>query len=85
MIDQESVDMPRDYTDIITIEAGKRGGKPCIRGMRIMVDDVLEYLASGMSEADVLADFPYLTREDIEACRAFDADRKLRVVSLSDA
>ena len=77
--------MSRDYTDIITIEPGKRGGKPCIRGMRITVDDVLEYLDSGMFEVKVLADFPYLTREDIEACRAFDADRKLRVVSLSDA
>ncbi len=68
--------MPQHYTDIITIEPGKRGGKPCIRGMRVTVDDVLEYLASGMTEAEVLADFPYLTREDIEACRAFDADRK---------
>ena len=77
--------MPQDYTGIITIEAGKRGGKPCIRGMRIMVDDVLEYLASGMSEDDVLADFPYLTRRDIEACRAFDTDRDQRVVSLSDS
>ena len=54
------------------------------QGHRVTVDDVLEYLASGMSEAEVLADFPYLTCEDIEACRAFDADRKLRVVSLSD-
>ena len=68
--------MPQDYTDIITIEPGKRGGKPCIRGMRITVNDVLEYLASDITEAEVLADFPYLTREDIEACRAFDADHK---------
>jgi uncharacterized protein (DUF433 family) len=75
--------MSLDYTDIITIEPGKRGGQPCIRGMRITVDDVLEYLASGMSEDEVLSDFPYLTREDIQACRAFDADRKLRVISLS--
>ena len=75
--------MSLDYTDIITIEPGKRGGQPCIRGMRITVDDVLEYLASGMSEDEILSDFPYLTREDIQACRAFDADRKLRVVSLS--
>ena len=66
--------MSQDYTNIITIEPGKCGGKPCIRGMRITVDDVLEYLASGMSEAKVLKDFPYLTREDVEACRAFDAD-----------
>ena len=70
-------DMSRDYTGIITIEPGKRGDKPCIRGMRITVDDVLEYLVSGMSETEVLADFPYLTHEDIEACRAFDADRKM--------
>ena len=75
--------MSPNYTDIITIEPGKRGGQPCIRGMRITVDDVLEYLASGMSEDEILSDFPYLTREDIQACRAFDADRKLRVVSLS--
>ena len=76
--------MPQDYNDIITTESGKRGGKPCIRGMRITVDDVLEYLASGMSDTEVLADFAYLTREDIEACRAFDTDRKLRVASPFD-
>ncbi len=75
--------MSQDYTDIITIEPGKRGGKPCIRGMRITVDDVLEYLESGMTEEEVLSHFPYLTQEDIRACRAFDADRKIRVVSLS--
>jgi uncharacterized protein (DUF433 family) len=64
------------YKDIITIEAGKRGGKPCIRGMRITVYDVLEYLASGMSKEEVLADFPYLTEEDILACLAYAADRE---------
>jgi len=53
------------FKDIITIEPGKRGGKPCIRGMRITVYDVLEYLASGMSEQEILQDFPYLTKEDI--------------------
>lgn len=57
--------------DIITIEPGKRSGKPCIRGLRITVTDVLEYLASGMSEAEILEDFPELTREDIRACLAF--------------
>ena len=72
--------MAKEYTGIITLEPGKRGGKPCIRGMRITVDDVLEYLASGVTEAEVLADFPYLTREDIEACRAFDADRRLGII-----
>ncbi len=67
--------MSPDYTKIITIEAGKRGGKPCIRGLRITVYDVLEYLASGMSEAETLADFPDLTPEDIRASLAFAADR----------
>ena len=64
------------YQDIITIEPGKRGGKPCIRGMRITVYDVLEYLASGMSQQEVLKEFPYLTEEDIRACLAYAADRE---------
>ena len=64
-----------DYSKIITQEPDKRGGKPCIRGLRITVSDVLEYLAGGMSEDDILRDFPYLTREDIRACLAFAADR----------
>jgi uncharacterized protein (DUF433 family) len=63
-----------DYREIITIEPGKRSGKPCIRGMRITVYDVLEYLAAGMSEDEIVADFPELTREDIRACLAFAAD-----------
>ena len=67
------------YTDIITIESGKRSGKPCIRGMRITVSDVLEYLASGMTEAEILADFPELTTKDIRACLAFAADREKRL------
>ena len=74
--------MALDYTEIITIEPGKRSGKACIRGLRITVYDVLEYLASGMSEDDILADFPDLTREDIRACLAFAADRERRLVSL---
>ena len=74
--------MSEDYTKIITLEPGKRSGKPCIRGLRITVYDVLEYLASGMSEDDILADFPDLTREDIRACLAFAADRERRLVSL---
>lgn len=69
-----------DYKDRITIEAGKRGGKPCIRGMRITVGDVLEYLASGMSEEEVLRDFPELTHEDILACLAFAAERERRLM-----
>lgn len=60
-----------DYREIITIEAGKRGGKPTIRGMRITVQDILEYLAGGMSEAEILSDFPELTTEDIRACLAY--------------
>lgn len=64
------------YSDIITIEPGKRGGKPCIRGLRITVYDVLEYLASGMSHADILRELPYLTEEDIRACLAYAADRE---------
>jgi len=65
-----------DYKSIITIEPGKRGGKPCIRGMRITVYDVLEYLASGMSEQELLKDFPYLTKEDILASLSFAAARE---------
>jgi uncharacterized protein (DUF433 family) len=61
----------QDIANIITIEPGKRGGKPCIRGMRITVYDVLEYLASGMSYEEILDDFPYLTPEDIWACLSF--------------
>jgi uncharacterized protein (DUF433 family) len=64
------------YKDIITIEPGKRGGRPCIRGMRITVYDVLEYLASGMSQQEILTDFPYLTSEDILACLSFAAQRE---------
>lgn len=71
-----------DYRGIITIEPGKRGGKPCIRGLRITVYDVLEYLASGMSEAEILADFPDLTSDDIRACLAFAADRERRLLSV---
>jgi len=63
-----------DYRKIITIESGKRSGKPCIRGLRITVYDVLDYLASGMSHEEILSDFPYLTEEDIRACLAFAAD-----------
>jgi len=56
------------YSDLITIEPGKRSGQPCIRGLRMTVRDVLEYLAGGMSVEDILADFPDLTDEDIRAC-----------------
>ncbi len=65
-----------DYRRIITVEAGKRGGKPCIRGLRVTVYDVLEYLASGMTREQILQDFPYLTGEDIQACLEYAADRE---------
>ena len=70
-----------DYQHLITIEPGKRSGKPCVRGLRITVSDVLDYLASGMSEDEVLHDFPDLTREDIRACLAFAADRERRLMA----
>jgi uncharacterized protein (DUF433 family) len=68
------------HEDIITIEPGKRGGQPCIRGMRITVYDVLSYLASGMTEEEILSDFPYLTREDILACLSYAAEREHRML-----
>ena len=64
-----------NYKDYITINPNKRSGKPCIRNLRMTVADVLEYLASGMSEDEILDNFPDLTREDIRACLAFAADR----------
>ena len=69
-----------DYTKFITIEPGKRGGRPCIRGMRISVYDVAGWFASGMSEAEIIEDFPELTSEDIRAAMAFLADREHRLV-----
>ncbi|MBZ5642497.1 MAG: DUF433 domain-containing protein [Acidobacteriia bacterium] len=71
------------YTGIITIEPGKRGGKPCIRGMRITVYDVLESLANGMTHSEILGEFPYLTEEDIRACLAFAADRERKLEMLN--
>jgi uncharacterized protein (DUF433 family) len=71
-----------DYRDRITIEPGKRGGKPCIRGLRITVYDVLSYLASGMTTEEVLEDFPSLTREDILACLAYAADREQQTLTV---
>lgn len=73
-----------DYSQIITLEPGKRGGKPCIRGLRITVYDVLDYLAGGMSVDDILADFDELTEQDIRACLAFAADRERRLLSASE-
>jgi len=70
------------YRQIITIEPGKRSGKPCIRGTRMTVTDVLEYLASGMSHVELLAEFPDLTEDDLRACLAFAADRERKVATL---
>jgi uncharacterized protein (DUF433 family) len=70
-----------DYRDRITLEPGKRSGKPCIRGLRITVDDVLSYLAAGMSEDEILADFPLLERDDFRAVYAFAADRERRLLT----
>jgi uncharacterized protein (DUF433 family) len=71
-----------DYRKRITIEPGKRSGEPCIRGLRITVYDVFEYLASGMTEEEILRDFPYLTHEDFLACYAFAADQGRRSSSI---
>lgn len=68
-----------DYVHLITIDPDKRSGQPCIRGLRMTVRDVLEYLASGMSTDEILVDFPDLTAEDIRACLAFAADRERRL------
>jgi uncharacterized protein (DUF433 family) len=72
--------MDANFATRITVEPGKRSGKPCIRGLRITVSDVLEYLASGMTEAEILADFPELALEDIRACLAFAAERERRLL-----
>ena len=71
-----------DYTGIITMQPGKRSGKPCIRGLRITVYDLLGYLAAGMTHEEILRDFPYLREQDIRACLAFAADRERKVEML---
>ena len=70
-----------DYRTIITLEPGKRGGRPVVRGMRIAAADVLGWLAAGMSHKDILADFPELTEDDIRACLSYAADRERRVLT----
>jgi uncharacterized protein (DUF433 family) len=70
-----------DYRQNITIDPAKRGGKPCIRDLRITVYDVLEYLASGMSPEEIVRDFPELTREDIQASLSFAADRERKLTT----
>ena len=71
-----------NYQDYVTIDPNKRGGKPCVRGTRIAVGDVLGYLAGGMSEDQLLADFPQLTREDIRSCLAYAAERERRTLGI---
>ena len=73
-----------DYRAIITIEPGKRSGKPCIRGLRISVQDILEYMAGGMNEEEILEDFPELNREDLRACLAFAADGERKLFTEAD-
>lgn len=74
-------DSAMDYRNYITIEPNKRGGKPCVRGLRITVYEVLEYLASEMTEEEILEDFPDLTRDDLKACIAYAADRERRLMT----
>jgi uncharacterized protein (DUF433 family) len=74
--------MTRGYKDIVTQEPGKRGGRPCIRGVRITVADILGWLAAGMSHAQILGDYPELTEEDIRAALAYAADRERRIVTV---
>jgi uncharacterized protein (DUF433 family) len=71
-----------NYKDYITIDPHKRGGKPCVRGLRITVYEVLEYLASEMTEEEILTDFPDLTKQDLKACIAFAADRERRLMTV---
>ena len=73
--------MKIDYGSIVTLEPGKRGGRPCIRGMRIAVADILGWLAAGMSHQQILSDYPELTEDDILASLAYAADRERRVIT----
>ena len=70
-----------DYSEIVVVEPGKRGGKPCIRGLRITVSDVLQYLASGMTESEILTEFPELSPADLQACLEFAADEERRALA----
>lgn len=74
-----------NYRDYITIDPNKRGGKPCVRGLRITAYEVLEYLASGLTEEQILEAFPELTREDLKACIAFAADRERKPITVPAA
>jgi len=77
---KDEIAMATSYQDIIALEPGKRSGKPTIRGLRITVYDVLSYLAAGMTQQEILNDFPYLTEEDIRACLSYAAERERRVL-----
>ena len=85
VVDIQPYSQNMNYRDYITIDPNKRGGKPCVRGLRITVYEVLEYLASDMTEAEILEDFPDLTREDLKACIAFAADRERRLLTVPAA
>lgn len=76
-------DFMMDYKNIITIEAGKRGGKPCIRGMRITVGDILGWLASGMTIVDIIEDFPELEQNDIYAALSYAADKENKIYRIA--
>ncbi|HEX8666112.1 MAG TPA: DUF433 domain-containing protein [Beijerinckiaceae bacterium] len=76
--------MPTPYQHIITFSPGQRGGRPCIRGMRIAVADVLGWLAAGMSHEEILSDYPELTEDDIRAVLAYAADRERRVTTAAE-
>ncbi len=68
-----------DWQQVITVEPDRRSGKPCIRGMRVTVSDVLDYLATGMTPEEIVKDFPYLTLDDVRACLSFAAERERRL------
>ena len=77
--------MSMDYRKVITIDPGKRGGKPCVRGTRITVGDVLGYLAAGMADDQIVAEFPQLTSDDVRACLAYAAERERRTLTIPAA
>jgi uncharacterized protein (DUF433 family) len=85
LVDLHPMVVTMDHQHLITTEPGKRGGKPCIRGMRITVSDVLQYLAAGKSVEEILTDFPELTADDIRACLAFAADRERKLMTVPPA
>jgi uncharacterized protein (DUF433 family) len=83
LLNNYKIKIMTDYRKIITIEPGKRGGKPCIRGMRITVGDILGWLASGMTMPEILSDFDELTQEDIYAALSYAADRENRIYQIA--